>query len=377
MSIEEHALLLRLLIPTLIVFGGYFYVTAQLWWPFAPLSIWTATVAAAFPALHYVGFFLRFRKVGGRGADAVSWLSYLALGFFALLFTLSVARDALMLLAYGLNLVVDVLPDDRTALWQYAAYAVWGLGFVLFVQGVFGARRVPRFKRVDVKIAGLAPDFDGFSIAQLTDVHIGPTIKRNFIEAVVKKTNSANPNAIVITGDLVDGPVDELRHDAEPLSRLSATEGVYFVTGNHEFYTEVDKWVAHLRELGLNVLENDHHVIARGGARLAICGVHDRSAQSMHPEKRMDVDASLRGLSDDTPRVFTRTSASGGAPSRAKSSGPHAHGAHPRGANLPMELLCPLAAAVRRGLGGRGRNASLCESRHRLLGATAALFSPQ
>src|SRR4029077_10489263 len=97
-----------------------------------------------------------------------------------------------------------------------------------------------------------------YSIVQLTDVHVGPTIGRDFLEAVVREANALSPDMVVITGDLVDGTVEELAHLVEPLRDLVARDGVFFVTGNHEYYSGADAWIAHLTRLGVRVLRNEH-----------------------------------------------------------------------------------------------------------------------
>src|SRR5690606_29383897 len=102
----------------------------------------------------------------------------------------------------------------------------------------------------------------------LTDIHIGPIINRSYIEDIVRETNALNPDLIVITGDLVDGSVDELRAHAAPLAELSAPDGVWFVTGNHEYYSGADPWIAHLQTLGIPTLRNER-VDIRGLFELA------------------------------------------------------------------------------------------------------------
>src|SRR5690606_36376532 len=102
--------------------------------------------------------------------------------------------------------------------------------------------------------------------------------------AIVEKVNELSCDAIAVTGDLVDGSVAELSHDIAPLSDLAAEHGVYFVTGNHEYYSGANEWVAKVRSLGLTVLENEHRVIERGSASLMIAGVNDLRAGRRLPE---------------------------------------------------------------------------------------------
>ncbi len=136
---------------------------------------------------------------------------------------------------------------------------------------------VPEVEDVHISLKRLPARLDDFAIVQLSDVHIGNTIRRPFVEAMVARTMAAKPDMIVITGDLVDGSVAKLRGDAEPLADLRAPHGVYFVTGNHEYYSGVDSWLQHLTSLGLRVLRNERVSIADGGFDLA--GVDDYSSK--------------------------------------------------------------------------------------------------
>ena len=110
---------------------------------------------------------------------------------------------------------------------------------------------------------------------QLTDIHVGPMIGNGFIRGLVDRTNALEPDIIAITGDLVDGSVADLAPHVAPLAELRARHGVYFCTGNHEYYSGADEWVAHLRSLGITVLENERVTIDHEGEPLAIAGVRD------------------------------------------------------------------------------------------------------
>src|SRR5690606_8202247 len=116
------------------------------------------------------------------------------------------------------------------------------------------------------------------AIAQISDIHVGPTIKRSYLNAIVNKVNQLGADAIAVTGDLVDGSVQHLAMHTEPLARLKASDGVFFVTGNHEYYSGALEWIAEVRRLGLTVLMNEHVVRRRGAAALVIAGVADYTA---------------------------------------------------------------------------------------------------
>jgi predicted MPP superfamily phosphohydrolase len=169
-----------------------------------------------------------------------------------------------------------------------SALAVPLVALAVTLVGFVNARRVARVVRIEVPIVGLPSELNGYSIAQISDIHVGPTIKRAYLNAIVNKVNKLKADAIAVTGDLVDGSVHRLSLHTEPLARLSARDGTFFVTGNHEYYSGADEWIAEMRRLGLTVLMNEHVVRERGGAALMIAGVPDYTAHHFDESHRSD-----------------------------------------------------------------------------------------
>ncbi len=145
--------------------------------------------------------------------------------------------------------------------------------------GIASARGSVGIKKLAVKLKRLPASMRGLTIAQITDVHIGPTIGHDFIADVVERTNALEADVIAITGDLVDGSVDELREHAAPLGKLRAKYGVFFVTGNHEYYSGADAWIAELGRLGIRVLRNERVTIGDEDASIDLAGVDDFNAK--------------------------------------------------------------------------------------------------
>lgn len=232
------------------------------------------------------------------GLRSVAWVGYIGLGLFSLLITFFALRDLVALVWRLAALVVPGLagPHDAHLVWINAG--VTALAVVLFVFGFASARRDPRLHHVLVPIADLHPDLVGFRILQLSDVHIGPTIRRAFIERLVAQTLAVPADAIAITGDLVDGSVRDLLHAATPLRELT-NRPVFFVTGNHEYYSGANQWNAALSGLGIRVLSNEHVVLHKGGARIVIAGVNDITAHQVIPSHRSDPFRALAGAVGD------------------------------------------------------------------------------
>ncbi|MGJ5753802.1 hypothetical protein FB563_1943 [Streptomyces puniciscabiei] len=122
--------------------------------------------------------------------------------------------------------------------------------------GTYGVLRGPRVRHVAVPLAKLPRAAHGFRIAVVSDIHLGPILGRDFAQRVVDTVNATRPDLIAVVGDLVDGSVKNLGPAAAPLARLSARHGAYFVTGNHEYLSGAEQWVAEVRSFGLHPLEN-------------------------------------------------------------------------------------------------------------------------
>jgi predicted MPP superfamily phosphohydrolase len=236
--------------------------------------------------------------------DRIAWAGLLAMGFFSSLLMLTVLRDIVL---------ASLMTVD--AIWPYAidladarigsAVAVIVAAVLVSAIGFFNARRRARVLTVEVPVSGLPPALDGFTIAQISDVHVGPTIKADYVDAIVDAVNHLDADVVAITGDVVDGSVAQLAPHTAPLGRLRARHGAFMVTGNHEYYSGADAWIAEFRRIGLTVLMNEHVVIEHDGARIVLAGVTDYTGGHFDPAHRSDPAAALAGAPQDvTTRVL-------------------------------------------------------------------------
>jgi predicted MPP superfamily phosphohydrolase len=226
-------------------------------------------------------------------------LPWLTMGFFSWLLMLTLGRDV-TLMASAIAFPLDVHES-----WiRLSALAVMALTPAITLVGYFMARRTAAVVDVDVPVAGLAAGLQGFTIAQISDIHVGSTIKREFVEAIVQRVNGLKADMVAITGDLVDGSVSDLAHDTEPLARLESRHGTYFVTGNHEYYSGAHAWIHELRRLGARVLINEHVVLDHDGAKLAVAGVTDFSAQHFDPSHKTDPHRAAQGVPADVTKLL-------------------------------------------------------------------------
>ena len=182
-------------------------------------------------------------------------------------------------------------------------YGMAVLAAVAAAIGVHQAVRVPPLRDIEVAIRGLPRQFDGYTILQLTDLHISRLFPASWARAVVERSNALGVDLIAITGDLIDGTPEARRADIEPLRDLRAADGVYVISGNHEYIFGYSTWMAHFAALGLRSLENRHLVLERDGGQLVLAGITDRaSRRGGHPVR--DLAAVLAGAPADAPVIL-------------------------------------------------------------------------
>jgi predicted MPP superfamily phosphohydrolase len=321
----------------------HLYIGARL---LVPVSPWAQLAGIAMLAACFWWVPKGWRAREGRGAWSI-WIPWLSVGFFSWLLVLTVARDVSLVAAYL------ALPSNDFAAWNVdSAYVVLALAPLITLVGLLIARRVARVRHVDIPIRGLPEALHGFTIAQISDLHVGPTIKRDFVERVVARVNRMASDMVAITGDIVDGNVHQLSHHTEPLRALQSRHGTYVVTGNHEYYSGVHGWVRELRRLGACVLLNEHVVLRHDGAAITVAGITDYSAHHFDDSHRSDPHGALAGSPQDAVKVMlahqprsARQAANAGA--HVQLSG-HTHGGQFWPWNFFVRLQQPFTAGLHR-----------------------------
>ena len=221
---------------------------------------------------------------------------YIEMGFLSFVFTWIVLRDLIFIP------VSFKYPHLSEAAYSGAGtLGVIGLSVVTLLAGVWTAAAGPWVVRVNVPIENLPADLEGFTIAQLSDMHIGPTTRPDTIERIVKKTLDLNPRMIALTGDIGDGPVSESRDAIEKLRGLSRLPSFY-VTGNHEYYWNGPEWIAAFSAVGLQPLLNKFALIKSGAATVAVIGTPDPTSRMLGDSP--DVARAMLGVPNEAFKVL-------------------------------------------------------------------------
>ncbi len=234
-----------------------------------------------------------------------------AFGAIFLLAGLQLLLDCATLLAMAVHGGGVDVPDG-------VRYAIGTVAAAVAAIGVHQAVRVPPLRDIEIGIPGLAPQFDGYRMLHLTDLHISRLFPTAWARAVVERANDLGADLIVVTGDLIDGSLASRRADVEPLRGLHAADGVYVIPGNHEYFFDYRAWMTHYAAMGMRVLENAHVVLKRDGGQLVLAGVTDLSARHTG-NPAPDLAAALEGtptgvaviLLDHQPREARRAAAKG------------------------------------------------------------------
>ncbi|WP_417911333.1 metallophosphoesterase [Candidatus Electronema sp. PJ] len=229
------------------------------------------------------------------------WLAYLWLGLITLFFFLFLFTDCLKILCFLLRCLLPgqrkrVNPAQKQR--QARAFALFS---VLLVGGLAGvgikqAAKQPVVQRFPVKLANLPAAFQGFKIVQISDIHMGELTSVHKLAKIVQQVNLLQPDLVAITGDLVDNKSKLLPDGLAPLRQLKAKEGVFFVTGNHEYYSGIEDWLPEIEKQGVRILRNERIELQRGTETLVIAGVNDHRAGRFGKKEAPDYAKALGGL---------------------------------------------------------------------------------
>ncbi|WCL51305.1 metallophosphoesterase [Leptospira sp. GIMC2001] len=316
---------------TSLIAAGYFYIGRSLIQSLqldstSSFCLWLliAFLVFSIPISYYASHSVNHARI----QSALSFVAFLSLGFFTILLTMIVVMDLVFSIWKLLNFIPLIAAIDLNSQFSkifgdlvrvvglnwntndpFLGQLVLTLFFlfvtaILTIWGMFQA--TTRIKTVNVEVSATQhhKDLKGFKIVQISDVHIGPTIKRPFLQHVVNRINNMNPDIVVITGDLVDGPASQFKDHLLPLADLKSKYGTFFVTGNHEYYSGVLTWIQIIKNLGISVLLNENTIINHNSAKIALGGVTDLKAGSILPQHATNPHASIQGGEDADYKIL-------------------------------------------------------------------------
>ena len=286
-------------IPQLIFGLIYLLLVTRFIWPLElPLLIKIVAAVLALVALQ----FHRWSKLSSGSVFSPEFprplvaLFNWAFGAIVLLVLLQLLLDIGLLFGMLIHGGIVSAPDG-------VRYPLAALAAVVAAIGVHQAMRIPPLKDIEIGIPELPVQFDGYTILQLTDLHISRLFPASWARAVVDRSNKLGVDLIAITGDLIDGSLDARRADIEPLRDLKAPDGVYVISGNHEYIFGYSTWMAHFAALGLLSLENRHIVLDRDDGKLVLAGITDRASRRTGSPAR-DLAAILEGAPKGVPVIL-------------------------------------------------------------------------
>ncbi len=300
----------RILIFFGVIFGLTFALHYYLWArlirdPSLP-EPWrqVATVSLIVLGLSIPASMIVWRVLPRSIAIPIAWVGYVWMGAMFLTLVLLWGGELVRWGWVKSAQVMAVNAGRRDFLAQVLAGGATTFAIALSGWGVWSAVRPVEVKRLTVRLKKLPEALRGLRLVQLTDMHVGPTIGRNFVEDIVSKVNKLDADIVAITGDLIDGSVEELGEAVRPLGRLRAKHGTYFVTGNHEYYSGADEWLAFLLEIGVRPLRNEHVEVGDNGASIHVAGVDDWSAHQFGNGHGSDMSRALEGRDETKPVVL-------------------------------------------------------------------------
>lgn len=285
-----------------IAVGAHLYLAQRL----ALAPGWAPGVRAALLGALALGFVALLtqafvRRRSGRALTALAWTAYTWLGLAFLLLVGTAASD----LALGLlGVAAPAGTTDTHAVARAQAFVVGLAGLGLAGVALRRGLAPPALRRIEVPLARWPRALDGFRVVQLSDVHLGPLLDRRFAASLAARVNALAPDLVVVTGDLVDGGVGRIGAEVEPFGALRARHGVFFVTGNHDYYSGADDWVARMTGLGWRALRNARVAIERDGAGFDLAGVDDHHGALVDPGGGEDLARALEGRDPERPVVL-------------------------------------------------------------------------
>lgn len=309
--------ILFIMISLLILSGGYFYVGYKLISTAnfsSPMNIFLWSVLLVLLLSLYLPFILTRIGFQNRLLDFLLWVGYAGLGLMSFLIIFLLIKDITILSGFIYKKIASLFskpeivqvndPERRKFLMNLINFGIIGAASTLTTYGIYQATKKPYTKRVFIPVKNYSDSLKEFTIVQVSDLHVGPTIKKNYVQLIVSEVLKINPDVFVFTGDLVDGSVENLRDDVEPLREIKPKYGKFFITGNHEYYSGAVEWMKYAENLGFTVLHNRNRIINYNGTPIMFAGVPDVQGIQFYEDHYSDPIEAIKNSEESSVKIL-------------------------------------------------------------------------
>ena len=290
-----------------VLLSVYSYVGWRMVWtlkvPFLYKSI-LMIIFILFYCLTIITFIFYFNKIENNITRIIAWLGYTGLGTVSLLFFIQICVDLISIIKTMFLGENNFDPHRRAFLGLSAKTIVGGIAGIGSIWGMYQALKEPVIKRVEIKIEGLPESLKGFRMAQITDLHVGSMITGKFVERVARKIQELNADMLFFTGDAADGSVQSYGEHLNSLAEIHPKYGKYFVTGNHEYYSDMNGWLQLIEGLGFKILVNESQNIIVNDATIMITGIPDRGGGHFSSSHKTDMEKAVGGMNSSDLKIL-------------------------------------------------------------------------
>ena len=266
------------------------------------LGISLVILAGWFAPLLACGIY-KFNVLSGELADYLISALYYLFGFCFILIMLILVRDAVWYLIYGLAKMLglsswSIIPKNISVL-NHANVVVTVLSLIAAGIAAYNGNMAPREKLLVYHTPKLAKDM---TFVQVSDMHITRRTPVEYVENIVNLVNAQKPDAIFLTGDIVDDKLNKIQPQLQALSKLKGRYGILASIGNHELYSGINSWLKAFKDMGIWVLFNKGVQI--GKTPVYVAGIPDMNTSMVHPSLNVDFPRALKTAKDNQYKIL-------------------------------------------------------------------------
>jgi uncharacterized protein len=217
-------------------------------------------------------------------SDVLIWIGSFWLAAMAYFFLSVLLLDILRLLNYFFGIFPAFITENYAKAKMITFYSISGIVCIALIAGFINARTI-NIKNLDISIRKKVTGMKNLNIALISDIHLGTIIGKNQFEKIVDKINSLQPDVVLFAGDMVDENIKPVIEEnlGESFLKVKSKDGIYAVTGNHEYIGGVEKACKYLTEHGIKILRDS---VVKIFDEIYIIGREDRSAGAFGTGKR-------------------------------------------------------------------------------------------